>query len=75
MNCKEIIIFLVLSYQPKKNSLLVCGDSGTCVMMPKIDGYTVCEMIRQESNVPIIMLTALDEEEAQVKAFELKVDD
>ena len=45
------------------------------IMMPKIDGYTVCEMIRQESNVPIIMLTALDEEEAQVKAFELQVDD
>ena len=32
------------------------------IMMPKIDGYTVCEMIRQESNVPIIMLTALDED-------------
>lgn len=45
------------------------------IMMPKIDGYTVCEMIRQESEVPIIMLTALDEEEAQIKAFELKVDD
>lgn len=45
------------------------------IMMPKIDGYTVCEMIRQESHVPIIMLTALDEEEAQIKAFELKVDD
>ena len=45
------------------------------IMMPKIDGYTVCEMIRQESDIPIIMLTALDEEEAQVKAFELKVDD
>ena len=30
MNCKEIIISHVLSYQPKKNSLLVCGDSGTC---------------------------------------------
>ena len=45
------------------------------IMMPKIDGYTVCEMIRQESNVPIIMLTALDEEDAQVKAFELQVDD
>ena len=43
--------------------------------MPKIDGYTVCEMIRRESKTPIIMLTALDEEEAQVKAFELKVDD
>lgn len=45
------------------------------IMMPKIDGYTVCEMIRQESNVPIIMLTALDEEEAPIKAFECKVDD
>ena len=43
--------------------------------MPKIDGYGVCEIIRQESSIPIIMLTALDEEEAQVKAFELKVDD
>lgn len=45
------------------------------IMMPKNDGYTVCEMIRRESKTPIIMLTALDEEEAQVKAFELKVDD
>lgn len=45
------------------------------ILMPKIDGYGVCEIIRQESSIPIIMLTALDEEEAQVKAFELKVDD
>lgn len=30
MNCKEIIIFLVSSYQPKKNSLSAYGDSGTC---------------------------------------------
>lgn len=45
------------------------------IMMPKIDGYTACEMIRRESNIPIIMLTALDEEQAQVKAFELKADD
>ena len=44
-------------------------------MMPKIDGYTVCEMIRRDSNVPVIMLTALDEEEAQIRAFELKADD
>lgn len=45
------------------------------ILMPKIDGYTVCEMIRRESNVPVIMLTALDEEEAQIKAFELQADD
>ena len=44
------------------------------ILMPKIDGYTVCEMIRRESNVPVIMLTAL-EEEAQIKAFELQADD
>lgn len=45
------------------------------IMMPKIDGYTVCEIIRRESHVPIIMLTALEEEEAQIKAFELQIDD
>lgn len=45
------------------------------IMMPKIDGYAVCEMIRRESKVPVIMLTALDEEQAQIKAFELQADD
>lgn len=45
------------------------------IMMPKIDGYTVCEIIRRESDVPIIMLTALEEEQSQIKAFELKADD
>lgn len=45
------------------------------ILLPKIDGYTLCEMIRRESDVPVIMLTALDEEEAQVKAFQLKADD
>lgn len=33
------------------------------IMLPKIDGYTVCEMIRQESQIPIILLTALDTED------------
>ncbi len=45
------------------------------IMMPKIDGYTVCEMIRRESDIPVIILTALDEEQAQVRAFQLKADD
>ena len=30
------------------------------VMLPKIDGFAVCELIRKQSKVPIIMLTALD---------------
>lgn len=29
------------------------------LMLPKIDGYAVCEMIRKESQVPVLMLTAL----------------
>lgn len=45
------------------------------IMLPKIDGYGVCELIRQESSVPIVMLTALASEDAQVKGFDLYVDD
>lgn len=45
------------------------------IMLPKIDGYTVCEMIRQESSVPIILLTALDTEDAQIKGFDKLADD
>lgn len=45
------------------------------VMLPKLDGYSVCRAIRERGATPVVMLTALDEEEAQVKAFELQVDD
>ena len=45
------------------------------IMIPKIDGYGVCEFIRSRSNGPIIMLTALDSEDNQVKGFDLKIDD
>ncbi|MEH7087363.1 response regulator transcription factor [Neobacillus drentensis] len=45
------------------------------VMMPNMDGYQVSQIIRSKSNVPIIMLTALEEEQDQVKGFELGIDD
>lgn len=45
------------------------------IMLPKIDGYGVCEVIRQKSNVPIIMLTALDGEENQIMGLDLQADD
>lgn len=45
------------------------------IMLPKIDGYGVCEVIRQKSNIPIIMLTALDSEPNQIKGFDLEADD
>ena len=45
------------------------------IMMPKIDGYVVLELIRKESNIPVMMITAMDEVVDQIKAFELRVDD
>lgn len=45
------------------------------IMMPKLDGYTVCEMIRNESDTPVILLTALDDEGSQMKGFDLLADD
>lgn len=45
------------------------------VMMPNLDGHAVCKMIRQSSDVPIIFLTALNQESDQVKGFELMCDD
>ena len=45
------------------------------LMLPKIDGYGVCELIRRESDVPVIMVTALDTEENQIRGFDLQIDD
>lgn len=45
------------------------------VMLPHIDGWTVCREIRRTSNVPIIMLTARGEEYDRLFGFELGVDD
>ena len=44
-------------------------------MLPKIDGFGVCELIRRQSQVPILMLTALDGEEQQLRGFGLDIDD
>lgn len=45
------------------------------VMMPKIDGWTVLRKIRQESSVPVVMLTARGEEHDELFGFELGVDE
>lgn len=45
------------------------------LMLPKIDGFGVCEFIRRESNVPILMLTALDGEQEQLRGFRMEIDD
>lgn len=45
------------------------------IMLPKIDGFGVCELIRKQSQIPIIMLTALSGEEQQIRGLDLQVDD
>ena len=45
------------------------------VMMPDLDGFEVLEMVREISNVPIIMLTAKGEEDDRVRGLEKGADD
>ncbi len=45
------------------------------IMLPKMDGFQVCRALRQESPVPILMLTARDEEVDKLLGLELGADD
>lgn len=45
------------------------------VMLPKIDGFSVLELIRKHSDIPVIMITALDTEQDQLKGFDFGADD
>ncbi|MBZ9686466.1 response regulator transcription factor [Clostridium estertheticum] len=57
-------------FKQNKYSLVILD-----VMMPKIDGWSVCREIRKTSNVPIIMLTARGEEYDKLFGFEQGADD
>jgi len=50
---------------------LVCLD----IMMPQMNGWDVAKIIRESSDIPIIMMSALSEEEDILKGYSLKVDD
>ncbi len=45
------------------------------IMMPGMDGFTACRMIKKEKDVPIILLSALGEEYDKIHGFDLGVDD
>ena len=45
------------------------------VMLPKVDGFEVCRQVRASSDVPIIMLTARDEDIDKIVGLELGADD
>ncbi|MCF0146679.1 MAG: response regulator transcription factor [Eubacterium sp.] len=59
------------AFYEDKNIALIILD----VMMPKLDGWSVCREIRQVSRVPIIMLTARGEEKDELLGFDLGVDE
>jgi len=45
------------------------------IMLPKVDGFEVCRRVRAESDVPIIMLTARDDDIDKIVGLELGADD
>lgn len=87
---KTIVDMLVYNLQKEGYNTLEAGDGETAVsvaldkrpdlvlldiMLPKMDGLAVCKRIRQYLNVPILMLSAKDEEIDKILGLELGADD
>lgn len=45
------------------------------ILIPKIDGYGVCELIKSKSDVPVIFLSALGDERSMIKGYDSFADD
>lgn len=45
------------------------------IMIPKIDGFGVCEVIKKQSDVPVIFLSALGDEQSLLKGYDVLADD
>lgn len=61
---------LDIFYREKNIALLILD-----VMMPKMNGWEVCKEIRENSKIPIIMLTAKGDESDELMGFDLGVDE
>lgn len=87
---KPIVDILVYNLQKEGYNTLEASDGLTAVdialeqkpdlilldiMLPKLDGLSVCKRIRHTLNVPILMLTAKDEEIDKILGLELGADD
>jgi DNA-binding response OmpR family regulator len=72
--------FRVVSARDGEEALMLFADQPVDlvvldIMLPKLDGLEVCKRLRAESSVPIIMLTARDDEFDTVLGLELGADD
>lgn len=45
------------------------------VMLPNINGFDICKKVREKSDTPVIMLSALSDEENQLKGYDLGIDE
>ena len=45
------------------------------IMIPRIDGFGVCEVIKDQSDVPVMFLSALSDDRSQIKGYDLMADD
>lgn len=81
---------LAYSLKKEGYEVIVAGDGTTAielarsgkpdlvildVMLPGLDGFEVCRILRQESNIPVLMLTARDDEIDRVVGLEVGADD
>ncbi|MCR5799753.1 MAG: response regulator transcription factor [Lachnospiraceae bacterium] len=78
LSSKGYVVFEASNGEDAVNLFLANKDIGLIildVMMPVMDGWEVCKLIREYSKVPIIMLTAKSEEKDELKGFELGIDE
>lgn len=72
--------FRVILISNGKNALSIFDNEEPCliifdIILPGLDGYELCRKIREKSNVPILIVSSLDNISDRVKALELGADD
>ena len=72
---------IICEYMHRGGHICFTADDGVDalmildIMMPHLDGFSVCKMAREMSSLPIIMLTAKSDEEDKLKGYEYGADD